>query len=447
MDPLVDVVDGKKCVIQDYIAKPLLWDGFKFDLRVYVLVLSIDPLQVLVYGDGLARLCTTKYVEPTKDNISKTKMHLTNFAINKLSKAFDKASADDEGSKRSIQACLEWLRESGYDSEAVWARIIDCMLKTIISIQPQMKASYDETMSKFEVLKNAPQSICYEIYGFDVMLDDELHPWLLEINHAPSFAGGTKLDSRVKVGAVGGAFRLLGVSEQRKVKLSNKVQEHWLKCTMQQAKNKALAVRAMKEHGSSGTLSSPLSPPQPVKARQALPRRAASTMAWGKAKKSGKETAGKERPQTSTGGKAKEKAAAVKGGDSKPTPMIGGELGAAGLEDSFASVGFGLGEEAAAGVTGGEEGEGAAGIEEGDEEGVCEEEDEEGEEQESESGAAAGSRSEAAAALLPWVKVKKGYYSVFDASKREQYERYQHIFEAGARILPQPDEDGDDEED
>ena len=82
--------------MQDYIADPLLLDGFKFDLRIYLLVLSVDPLVIHVYNDGLARLCTTPYVAPTGENIAKTKMHLTNFAINKKSKKFNKSAAEDE---------------------------------------------------------------------------------------------------------------------------------------------------------------------------------------------------------------------------------------------------------------------------------------------------------------------------------------------------------------
>ena len=56
-------------VVQEYIDKPLLLDGYKFDLRVYVLITSCDPLRVFLFNDGLVRLATEKYMAPQENNI------------------------------------------------------------------------------------------------------------------------------------------------------------------------------------------------------------------------------------------------------------------------------------------------------------------------------------------------------------------------------------------
>jgi len=75
-------------VVQRYIENPLLVGGKKFDLRIYALVTSFNPLVCYLYRSGFARFTGFRYSSNTK-NISESYMHLTNVAVQKTAPGYD----------------------------------------------------------------------------------------------------------------------------------------------------------------------------------------------------------------------------------------------------------------------------------------------------------------------------------------------------------------------
>lgn len=62
-------------------------DGYKYDLRIYVLVTSYDPLKAYMFKEGLVRFATEKYSTNPK-NLKQKFVHLTNYSVNKKNENF-----------------------------------------------------------------------------------------------------------------------------------------------------------------------------------------------------------------------------------------------------------------------------------------------------------------------------------------------------------------------
>ncbi|XP_053405849.1 tubulin polyglutamylase TTLL13-like isoform X30 [Mercenaria mercenaria] len=206
-----DVKPHEHMICQHYMSRPLLIDGFKFDLRIYVLVTSCDPLRIFVFKDGLARFATNKYMEPTHGNVDNVYMHLTNYAINKHSEDF--VRDDEAGSKRRISTTNRYMARKGYDVDKMWADIDDTIIKTLIAAHSVLKHNYRTCFPN-----HVKGSACFEILGFDVILDRKLRPYVIEVNHSPSFGTDSELDREIKGALVYDTLQLVnfGACDRRK---------------------------------------------------------------------------------------------------------------------------------------------------------------------------------------------------------------------------------------
>ncbi|EFN57215.1 hypothetical protein CHLNCDRAFT_8655, partial [Chlorella variabilis] len=180
-------------VASEYLDAPLLIGGRKFDLRIYALVRCCNPLRIFLYRDGLVRFCTEAYQPPCAANLDRACMHLSNYAVNKHSPAFVDAGEAGDGSKWCLAAFAEHVAREGHDFGALWGRIQRIVSKTLISCQPMLRYHY-----KCATRPADDGLSCFELLGLDVLVDAELRPWLLEVNHSPSLTTDTPLDLELK---------------------------------------------------------------------------------------------------------------------------------------------------------------------------------------------------------------------------------------------------------
>ncbi|CAM9607844.1 unnamed protein product, partial [Choristocarpus tenellus] len=262
-------------VVERYVENPMLIEGFKFDLRLYVAVTSFQPLRVYLHKEGLCRLATEPYSRDPQ-TFSNRFVHLTNYSINKHNKRLAKSRAglaseeehtekmnessmshcecseavavdsspkdthSNRGDKEqrfsamedSQESCLASSRSSevkevekvvrgggeddqrrlvvgpesrskwslhtlhqrfvamGVDTTALWKDIHSVIIKTLISIEAQVSSAVDMLVLQ--------RGTCFEMFGFDVLVDDKQMPHLMEVNFAPSLNIDTNLDFQVK---------------------------------------------------------------------------------------------------------------------------------------------------------------------------------------------------------------------------------------------------------
>ncbi|XP_074517685.1 tubulin polyglutamylase TTLL5 isoform X9 [Sebastes fasciatus] len=191
-------------LVSRYINDPLLIDEFKFDVRMYVVVTSYDPVLIYVYEEGLARFATVKY-DRTSKNIKNTFMHLTNYSVNKKSSDYvscDDPEVEDYGNKWSMSAVLRYLKQEGKDTTLLMRQVEDVIIKAVLSAELQIA-----TACKMFV---PHKTNCFELYGFDVLIDSNLKPWLLEVNLSPSLACDAPLDLKIKASMIADMFSLVG---------------------------------------------------------------------------------------------------------------------------------------------------------------------------------------------------------------------------------------------
>ncbi|XP_072592239.1 probable tubulin polyglutamylase TTLL9 isoform X2 [Vulpes vulpes] len=176
-DDQKDEIPVENYVAQRYIENPYLIGGRKFDLRVYVLVMSYIPLRAWLYRDGFARFSNTRF---TLSSIDDQYVHLTNVAVQKTSPDYH----PKKGCKWMLQRFRQYLA-SKHGPEAVEALFSDMDNIFVRSLQSVQKVIISDKH-------------CFELYGYDILIDQNLKPWLLEVNASPSLTASSQEDYELK---------------------------------------------------------------------------------------------------------------------------------------------------------------------------------------------------------------------------------------------------------
>jgi Tubulin-tyrosine ligase family len=89
--------------------------------------------------------------------------------------------------------------------DLMWSRIYDVIMKSIISGEHYVLSA----LKKLQLHR----SNCFEVFGYDILIDSELKPWLLEVNLSPSLACESPLDTTIKANLIADTFSMIGVKK------------------------------------------------------------------------------------------------------------------------------------------------------------------------------------------------------------------------------------------
>lgn len=163
--------------IQEFIDDPLLVDGHKFDIGVYTIITSIDPLRVYIYyGDILFRYCSQKYHPFDPDNVDKYIVgddYLPTWEIPSLSRYYNGLGY---GMKSSFDA---YIRDKGSDPKKIWDQVEDAIRLALLNKEPLIK----EILQRFRNKQNF-----FEMARFDLIVDAKLKVYLMEANMSPNLS-------------------------------------------------------------------------------------------------------------------------------------------------------------------------------------------------------------------------------------------------------------------
>lgn len=232
-------------IIEKYIDNPLLIHSRKFDLRLYVVVTSFNPVVIYIHEQGLIRLASKEYKHDRYDDVY---MHLTNYSINKKNtgnglngtskshkgdrygKSGDDGDNDDNGKDIHDTTCLpisaqkeeqdvsddeltsiklplsdlqSYCNLSFEEHHMLMNNIHDVIIKTLLSAESKINVACK--------MHTASPESSFQLFGFDILIDEEMKPWLIEVNFAPSLATDSTLDFEVKSHVIADLFTLIGV--------------------------------------------------------------------------------------------------------------------------------------------------------------------------------------------------------------------------------------------
>jgi len=177
-------------LLQKYLEKPLLYQGRKFDIRIWILIIAGQENFVYIFKQGHLKATCAEY----DINSSSPFIHLTNYSVQKHNIDFSKKEIGNEISYQDFQDELDKKNTGKNFLKDIYPKIVYIIRLAIGSAKSN--------------LNHLKRENCFEIFGCDFILDEKYRPYLLEINMNPGLEISSPLISKLVPRMVDDALKL-----------------------------------------------------------------------------------------------------------------------------------------------------------------------------------------------------------------------------------------------
>ena len=186
---------------------PFLIKNKKFDLRVYVLITGMNPLKIYFYRDGYLKIPLKNFTldyEYINDNC----VHITTSDVNLIcyqgkEYKYDINIYDEKSNFWSFLLFEQYCNKNGINYLDIINQMKDIVIKTFISLNSEFIKLIEE--------KNLKDRNLFQLYGLDLMIDDNYKVYLLELNRNPTMRGGHAVADYIYENIIADTLNIIGV--------------------------------------------------------------------------------------------------------------------------------------------------------------------------------------------------------------------------------------------
>ncbi|XP_066283017.1 probable tubulin polyglutamylase ttll-15 [Branchiostoma lanceolatum] len=177
--PLDQLTLTGQSFVQEYVENPFLIDGRKFDIGIYTVVTSINPLRMYMYEEeALFRYCSKAYHPFDPFDVDK-------YVVDEdYTPTWEMPSLMDTYNRLQYSHKDTWnhyVRSIGKDPSGVWRDIKTSLREVYLS----KEHLFIEQLQKYKSSRNF-----FEMVRFDFVVDEDLNIFLMEVNMSPNMASG-----------------------------------------------------------------------------------------------------------------------------------------------------------------------------------------------------------------------------------------------------------------